>query len=801
LIKAIVALELPKIIEQLEKFTRTFLGRQLASSLKPSLSPEKVNRLQDETSEAVEIIRENKLSFAPCDDLFPYLQRASRGGILSAKELVEIGSFLKALEAVKTTFSKYEYAAERFPLFQKYIGALTLFPSLCHQLQKTFLESGEIREDATPVLYSLHREEKNLQERIHKCMESYLRSQHYRKYLQENVITIRNERYVLPVKQEYRNFLPGLVHDQSASGQTLFIEPFPAVELNNQLQMVKKQINEEIERLLYQLTLLVAGKSDAIRESLEIYGKLDFILARGYLSIAQDAIRPVVNNRGYIRIVQGRHPLIPNEKVIPIDLHLGSDFNTLIITGPNTGGKTVTLKIIGLFVLMAQCGLHLPAESGTETAVFDGIWADIGDEQSMEQSLSTFSGHMKNIIQIVEEASSSSLVLLDEIGAGTDPSEGSALAMAILDELHLRGVKTVATTHINELKIFAHMREGMENASMEFDSTTMAPTFRLMIGVPGQSNAFAIAERLGLHSQIISKARSFVRKDFLDLDEVVSGLVEEKRKFAENSREIEEIKIDIQANLQKLEEEKKKLEKQRKDILQKARDEAYSIIRKTKRETEGILKKLYRAEREREKSTTEALALGEEARSSLKKLQEDLSLNNESTEARRSLKAEELQEGLEVYINSLRSYGRIIRIYTEEEIQVQAGLLKVNTRLKDLSLPLETKKAGEKGKNRVVSSQKSEQMDLIREKSNTLRPRLDLRGMTLEEAVLKLDKYLDDALLTGLDTFDIIHGKGTGRLRQGVHHYLKNLNQVAAFRLGGEGEGGSGATIVQLRKN
>lgn len=799
--KAIAALELPKIIEQLEKFTRTSLGRQLASALKPSLSPEKVNRLQEETSEAVGIIRENKLSFAACDDLFPYLRRAARGGILSAKELVEIGSFLKALEAVKATFSKYDYAAERFPFLHNYIAALTLFPSLSYQLDKTFMDSGEIREDATPVIYSLHREEKNLQERIHKCMESYLRSQHYRKYLQENVITIRNERYVLPVKQECRNLLPGLVHDQSASGQTLFIEPLPAVELNNQLQMVKKQINEEIERLLYQLTVLVAGKSDTIRESLEIYGELDLILARGYLSIAQDARKPLVNNRGHIRIVQGRHPLLTNEKVIPIDLHLGSDFNTLIITGPNTGGKTVTLKIIGLFALMVQCGLHLPAESGTEMAVFEGIWADIGDEQNMEQSLSTFSGHMKNIIQIVGEASSSSLVLLDEIGAGTDPSEGSALAMAILDELHLRGVKTVATTHINELKIFAHMREGMENASMEFDSTTMAPTFRLMIGVPGQSNALAIAERLGLPSKLISKARSFTSKDFLDLDEVVSGLVEEKRKLAENSREIEKIKIDIKTNLGKLEEEKKKLESRRKDILQKAREEAYSILRTTKRETEEILKKLYRAEREKDKNSAEALAFGEEARSNLKKLQVDLSLDDERNEPRRSLKAEELHEGLEVYINNLRTYGRIIRISTEEEIQVQAGSVKVNARLKDLSLPLGKKRAGENGKNRVVYAKKSEQISLIQEKSNTLRPRLDLRGMTLDEAVLKLDKYLDDALLTGLDTFDIIHGKGTGRLRQGVHHYLKNLNRVAGFRLGGEGEGGSGATIVQLRKN
>ena len=494
---------------------------------------------------------------------------------------------------------------------------------------------------------------------------------------------------------------PGLVHDQSASGQTLFVEPLPAVELNNQLQMVKKQINEEIERILRQLTVLVAGKNDAIRESLEIYSELDFILARGYLSIAQEARKPVLNNRRHVRIVQGRHPLLASEKVIPIDLHLGSSFTTLIITGPNTGGKTVTLKAIGLFALMTQCGLHLPAESGTEMSVFDGIWADIGDEQNVQQSLSTFSGHIKNIIQIVQKASASSLVLLDEIGAGTDPSEGSALAMAILDELHSRGVRTVATTHINELKIFAHLRKGMENASMEFDSTTMAPTYRLMIGVPGQSNALAIAERLGLSSALIAKSRSFIRKDFLDLDKVVSGLVEEKRKYTENSREIEEIKLDMQAVLQKLEEEKNKLEEKRRDILQKAREEAHSILRSTKRETEIILKKLYRAEREKKRSV-EALTLGEEARSKLKKLQVELSLQDEqdSTEIRRFLQTEELSEGLEVYINSLRSYGHITRIFSEEEIQVQTGSVKVTTRLKDLSIRWEKesqRKEQEKG--------------------------------------------------------------------------------------------------------
>ncbi len=798
--KAIDVLELQKVLEQLKTFTRTAKGKEKVIKLKPALSLEDVDRLQEETSEAVGIIRERKLSFAACEDLLPYLRRAERGGILAARELVEIGLFFKALEMVKTSFVSYEYAKERFPLLRQYIDGLTLFPSISSQLERTFMDSGEIRENASSVLYSLKREEKKLQENIHKCMDSYLRSHHYRKYLQENVITIRNERYVLSVKLECRNFLPGLVHDQSASGQTLFIEPLPAVELNNKLQLVKKQIDEEIERILSQLTVLVAGKNEEIKESFEIYGELDFILARGYLSIAHKAIKPALNNEGYVRIIKGRHPLLTDEKVVPVDLCLGKDFNTLIITGPNTGGKTVTLKAIGLFALMTQCGLHLPAENGTELGVFDSIWADIGDEQNVEQSLSTFSGHIKNIIHLLHGASASSLVLLDELGAGTDPSEGSALAMAILDELHSRRVKTVATTHINELKVFAHSREGMENASMEFDSSTMAPTFRLMIGIPGQSNALSIAERLGLSNELISKARSFIRKDFLDLDEVVSGLVEEKRKVANNSREIEAIKMNMEADFRKLEEEKNEIGHKRKDILQKARQEAYEILKTTKRETEEILKTLYRAQRENK--TIDALALGEEAKSNLKELQEELSLQDEpeSTEIRRFLKAQELCEGMEVYLPGLRSYGRIIRIYSDEEIQVQAGPLKVNARLNDLAVAVGKKKKGEKSKNRVISAKRREQVDLIQEKSDSLRPRLDLRGMTLDEAVIKLDKYLDDAILTGLECFDIIHGKGTGRLRQGVHQYLKNLKNVASFRLGGDGEGGSGATIVHLRE-
>ena len=797
--KAMMILELHKVIEELLTYASTPPGREKVAGLRPAVALAPVLRLQKETSEAVVIIRENRLPFPSCEDILPYLLRAERGSLLAPRELMEIGFFIKASAQVKDAFSNQEYTAERFPLFYNYILKLAYFPSIRGELERTFYESGEIRENATALLGSLRREERVLQDKIHKCMETYLRSPHYRKYLQEHVVTIRGDRYVLPVKQECRSYVPGLVHDQSASGQTLFIEPLPAVELNNQLKLVKNQIDGEIERILHRLTLLVADKAGVMSETFQIYGELDYILARGYLSIEQGAREPVLNDNGFLRIVKGRHPLLEKGAAIPVDLYLGGDFNTLVITGPNTGGKTVTLKIIGLFTLMAQCGLHLPAESGTEMGIFTDVWADIGDEQNVEQSLSTFSGHIKNVIQILKGATSSSLVLLDEIGAGTDPSEGSALAMAILDELHLRGVKTAATTHINEIKVFAHLREGMENASMEFDSATMAPTYHLMIGVPGQSNAMAIAERLGLPAGLIAQAHLFIRKDIFDMEDVVSSLAEERQKAAEYSRLIEEMKMSIEIRLNEIEEIKRQLEEKRKEFLQKARQESQTMIRSTKRRTEDILKKLYQAERE--KSGEEALLLGEEARSDLKALQQDFfqQEEEENIEIYRVLKAEDLYEGREVYLISLRSYGEIIRIYSEDEIQVQTGALKVNTRLKDLALPEGKKNAVNKNKEGPVLNKRTSQMDLIQEKSDSLRPRLDIRGMTLDEGVLTLEKYLDDAILTGLQSFDIIHGKGTGRLRQGIHQYLKNLNRVAAFRLGQDGEGGSGVTIVKIR--
>ncbi|MDO9535508.1 MAG: endonuclease MutS2 [Bacillota bacterium] len=790
-------LEFEKIRGQLRNFTLTVPGDQMAADLKPSTNLEKVIALQGETSEAAGIILQKNLSFQGCGDLMPYLKRAERGGILNQTELKAIEIFLRSLERVKTYFFRENEMKERFPRLHKFVMEFKIFPDLTSQLEKCLDSKGEIRDNASPRLSSLRSEEKRLQEKIRRSLESFLKAPQYQKYLQENIVTVRHDRYVLPIKQEYRNRFPGVVHDQSASGVTLFIEPLPVLELNNRLRGIKGSIEDEIEKILQKLTQLVSINSEAVISAYEAYGMLDFVLARGHLSISHRAREPLFNKRGYLSIIKGRHPLLPVRSAVPVDVHLGGDFNTLVITGPNTGGKTVTLKTIGLFALMAQCGLHIPADAGTDLGIFEGVWCDIGDEQNIEQSLSTFSGHMMNIIEILQKSGSSSLVLLDELGSGTDPSEGSALAMAILDELHSRGARTVATTHINELKVFAHLNEGMENASMEFDPLTLSPTFRLLIGVPGQSNALTVAGMLGMSSEIIDKARSYISKEFLDLEEVVSGLVEERRKLSQDSGKIEAIKMEMATLLREIEEEKESLKQKRREILKKARDEAGEIVRTIEKKTGEILKALHRIERE--KSGREALALGEESRKEMKTLKEELRAHEIREEMQRKpLKRDEIREGQAVYVKSLRCPGEIIRINSDEEIQVQAGVFRINTGLYDLEVY--NKKDELKEKQLKKKEEVAKSRALMWEKSGSVSHKLDLRGLNLEEAIIKVEKHLDDAILAGLDRIDLIHGKGTGRLRSGLQEYLQGRNHLQSYRLGDQGEGGSGVTIVYLKK-
>jgi DNA mismatch repair protein MutS2 len=796
--KTMRILEFEKIREQLQKFTLTVPGAQKVAAMHPLTSIEEIAARQRETSEAAGIILQKNINFAGSSDLMPLFTRAERGGLLGPSELKEVEKFLRALESLKSYFLKESEMEERFPLIFKLVQGMQIFPHLTLELEKCLTQGGEIKDSASSLLSSLRSEERSLQGKIRQTLESYLRTPHYQKYLQENIITMRHDRYVLPVKQEYRRQIPGVVHDQSASGVTLFIEPLPVLELNNRLRGIKGRIEDEIEKILRRLTTLISNHYHAIISSYEAYGELDYILARGRLSVLHKAGEPSLNDRGIIVISKGRHPLLPPEEVVPVDVHLGRDFNTLVITGPNTGGKTVTLKTIGLFILMAQCGLHIPAAKETDLGVFEGVWADIGDEQNIEQSLSTFSGHMLNIIEILSKAtSSSSLVLLDELGAGTDPSEGSALAMAILEELHSRGVRTVATTHINDLKVFAHLKEGMENASMEFDPLTLRPSFKLLIGVPGQSNALNVAERLGMPRELTARARSYMRKEFLDLQEAVSGLVEERHRLSADHEKVKELKIELEILSAEITAEKEALKQRRAEMLRKAREEAAEIVRGTRRKTDEILHRLNRAEKEN--TLAEALVLGQEARQDLKEIQEEIQpLDQESGEGV-PLELEEAKEGQEVYIKSLRCRGTIVRVLSAGEIQIQAGTLRVSTVLDDL-YKWENNQ-NEPGKNLRVPVKKGQPYgDLLWEKSAAVSRRLDLRGLTLDEAIFRVEKHMDDSILANLDKIEIIHGKGTGKLRSGLHHYLQSKEQVESFRLGLEGEGGSGVTIVKLKK-
>ncbi len=790
--KAMEILEFQKIKEQLNNCASTPPGSSKILSLTPSLNAEEIKMLQRETTEAVGAIETGKIKLETCSEIISILQRSQKKGVLSPSEIRDISRFMRSIENLKITFLKENTMQDKFPLIWRLINELTLFPDIRRRLENCINIHGQVLDDASSNLYSLRREEKKLGERIRKSMESYLRTPTYQKYLQESLITIRNNRYVLPVKQEFRQGISGIVHDQSDSGQTLFIEPFPVVELNNSLRKVKGKIEDEIERILQELTTLISDSASEITEAYRAYGELDFIVARGYLSISLKAREPQINEHGFLNITDGRHPLLSPQEVVPLDIYLGDNFDTLVVTGPNTGGKTVSLKTVGLFAILTQCGLHLPAGKGTVMPVFHSIWADIGDEQDIEQSLSTFSGHMINIIEILQKANSPSLVLLDELGAGTDPSEGSALAMAILDELHQRGISTIATTHINELKVFAHLREGMENASMEFDAGTLNPTYRLLLGVPGQSNALTIAERLGMPTELIARAKTYMHRDSLNLEEAVSGLVQEKRRLSQSSEKTEEMKEQLEQKLVEIEEKRREMEREKKDALQKAKKKAEGIVRTARLRSEEIIKTLRQAEREK----TSIGQVSNEARGELKKLGNELELDDadDVLSQHRPLKNEEVREGQHVFVKSLRCSGEILRVLSEEEVQVGAGAMRFDTLLNDLVI-IDDKKSpfSDTDTRRANGANKRE---LLWEKSSATSPRIDLRGMTLEEAIGAIDKYFDDCILAGSKQVELIHGKGTGRLRWGIHEYLKDKDYIDSFRLGNENEGGSGITVV-----
>jgi len=784
--KTLEKLELPRILEQLAGLCTSSLGKELVDQLKPNQDLEQIATWQQETSEAREIWRlYPNVPLGGIRDIRSQLRRAELGASLEPSDFLAIDDTIRSGRRLRRFCLELKGS---YANIKKHAEQIVIFPELESTFEKTFDQEGNIRDEASTELSQLRRKIINLNERIKSKLESIIHSQANQKFLQDNLITIRGDRYVIPVKQEYRNHFPGIVHDQSSSGATLFIEPNAVVELNNELRTVIIQEKQEISRILQNLTNKVRSQLDDLRRTVENLGRLDLIFAKGKLSEKMDGVEPLLNKSGQIRLIKARHPLIKG-KVVPITLELGYDFHTLVITGPNTGGKTVSLKTVGLLCLMAQVGLHIPADVGSSVAIFDHIFADIGDEQSIEQSLSTFSAHIKNVIDIVNQVTGNSLVLLDELGAGTDPTEGAALARALLEYFHGLGAKTIATTHYSELKSFAYSTPGVKNASVEFDVVSLKPTYRLLIGLPGRSNALEIALQLGLPRQIISNARNYISQEELHISDMIQDLEENRRAALQEREEIKLLKAEVEQLKRELKKERLALKEKEDSIIKKALAEAESIIRGARRQAEDIVSEL------RCNLTQEAIRaqekIAQQAKEELRKVERDLEEQSAKYE-KDSKPPEKIKIGDTVLIKSLGQKGIIQTLPNQQgEVLVQAGILKINVSITDLREVDEKEEVitYSPGLKKAVGCSSSE-----------ISNELDLRGLTVDEALDRVDKYLDEAVLSSLGRVYLIHGKGTGALRRAIHGQLQHHVHVKSFRLGEQGEGGSGVTVVELRE-
>lgn len=776
-------LEYHRVIEKLKEVTGSALGKEIASALTPIDDLATIKLWQAETKEAKEIWRlYPELPLGGIRDIRGGLRKVAIGGVLEPTELLEVADTMYAARRLASFLAGLK---ENFPVIQEIAGQLGNFRKIEEEIKRCILEDGEIADDASTALGQARKQIRGAQGRIRDRIDGILRSSQYQKMLQEAIFTIRGDRYVVPVKHEYRSQFAGIVHDQSASGATLYIEPMAIVEINNQLRQFFNVEKQEILKILTNLSEHIRGELEEIKETLQLLGKLDFIFAKGKLSHHMDASEPKLNDWGYVNIIKGRHPLISG-KVVPVSIWLGKDFDVLVITGPNTGGKTVTLKTVGLFALMAQSGLQIPAEPHSELPVYSNIYCDIGDEQSIEQSLSTFSGHMTNIVNILAETDACSLVMLDELGAGTDPTEGAALAIAILEELLNRGTKVIATTHYSELKNFAYNQPRVENASVEFDVETLRPTYRLLIGRPGRSNAFEIATRLGLSVDIVEKAKGHMTEEQAEVANLFAKLelnqrqAEREREAAENlRRELEEQRAQYQRLQQELADKKA-------NTLAKADEEAWQIISQARREAEAIIEEL-KAAAAKEAQINKDYAI-QQARAQLGNLSGKAAKRRaaQAAEAPGQVPAQ-VKPGQTIFVPKLNQKGQVLSS-SGQEVQIQVGIMKMTVKLKELRTVAEqTATAASTGAGKLMVA-----------KARHIERELDLRGLMVDEALPLVDKYLDDAYLAGVEQVTLIHGKGTGALRAAVQDMVARHPHVKTSRLGEYGEGGMGVTVVQL---
>ena len=780
--KVLKTLEYDKIRAMVAERTQCCTGRELAEAMEPVFTNGEAASQMALTAEAEKLlIRTGRSPADGFPDMRGCLKRVHAALYLSPGELLGVARCLKAIRLCKEALE----SAEDCPLLGNLAQWLQAHRSIEEEIGRCIAGEEEISDGASPALLRIRRSMRIANDRVRERLGNMIRSATFQKYLQEPLVTIRNGRFVLPVKQEYRQNVPGLIHDQSGSGATLFIEPTAVVELGNEYKKLLGEEEEEIQRILSELTALCAPYSQDILEGLGILGQVDLAFAKARLGREMEGVQPEMDQQGFLRIIKGRHPLIPKEQVVPIDVWLGEEFTTLIITGPNTGGKTVTLKTVGLFALMAQSGLFIPAQTGSRLPVFQAVYGDIGDEQSIEQSLSTFSSHMTNIVEILKQADAGSLVLLDELGAGTDPVEGAALAMSILEELHSRGCRTVATTHYSEIKAFALTRAGMENASMEFDVDRLCPTYRLFIGIPGKSNAFEISKRLGMEERLIEKAREYLKNEDVKFEDVISG-AEAQRRQAEEERRLAAAERDATAKLrEEMEKQRARLEGERETLRAKAREDSRRLVNETREEMEKLVAAIRAIPGLDQRAADRVI---QRSRDALRKREADLAEPLEKKSQAPGAAPKQVRPGETVRILSLDQKATVLSpADAKGDVQVQAGIMKLTVKLKDLRLIQDT--APTKGVGKV-------QLDTQRQGGLEL----DVRGKLVDEAILEVDRYIDNCLMSGLDQVSIIHGKGTGALRAGIQDYLKRDKRVKSYRMGAYGEGDAGVTVVTLKK-
>ena len=791
--KALETLEYKKIIAQLKREMGSAASAKLADELTPLTSEKIIKEELRSTTEAVDlIVRKGPLPTGGLYDIREALLLAKKGGSLTMRQLLEVQNVLGISSEVVAFM--HDDALPELKHIGEMVDLIVEFTVLEKEISRCILTEDEMADNASPKLKDIRRSIHQQNQAIKNKLSRIITSSSNKTYLQDAIVTMRDGRYVIPVKQEYRSFFPGMVHDQSKGGATLFIEPQGVVELNNKLRELEVEEQLEIARILAELSSRVAEHYREIRSNLELLTKLDFIMAKGKLSCKMHASEPKIDTDGELRLISARHPLIEYKKAVPVDIRIGGDYRTLIITGPNTGGKTVSLKTAGLLVMMAQSGLHIPASHASTLPIFGEVFADIGDEQSIEQSLSTFSSHMKNIVSIIDKASYDSLVLVDELGAGTDPTEGAALAIAILERFYDSEALTMATTHYNELKKYALATSGVENAAMEFDVETLTPTYRLLIGVPGKSNAFEISKKLGLSESVIERASEHIKHGDMEFENVISSIEDDKRKAAADRLDAESMRAEIEERLKKLEEKEKAVSEKRADIIAEAKRDARELLRETKSAVKDVQKDLRRLQKSGAHTNLNTGAL-EKSRRKINEAEDLVSEKVVKQVNSEPVSADTLKIGDRVKLLTIGQNGTILSLPDEKgNLMINIGALKVKARLQDLMLINE-------GKDRKPQAKSSSKYgSLLRSKSSSVSASINVMGKNLDDALADVEKYLDDVYMAGLDMVSIIHGRGGGILKDGIRQMLKRKKYVDSYGAASYNDGGEGVTIVRMKK-